>query len=265
MVSDMDRVAQDLGRVEIGLGEYGGLVSEIQRIVEIKKERRRIETSYLESKLVMGDWDVLIDADAEYLNVEFGKFNEPETTTKKRPRSPIEIVSTRTDPIVEQKALKRRENRANSRYSRNDDDYPDSKLVRPPKRAPSPDSDDKAKKNTSTDFMTARKLLGDSNPIKRPERPPATEAKRLGSRPAAFIPPLLSNASKKKEVAAEPSLVDDRLKNIDPKMVEQITNEIITISSINWDDIAGLDHAKSVLKETIIWPMLRPDIFTGIC
>ena len=117
--------------------------------------------------------------------------------------------------------------------------------------------------------MTARKFLGDSNPIKRPDRQERTqqqpEPKRLGNRPAPFIPPLLSNNSKRKESPQqqEPTLIDDRLKNIDPKMVEQITNEIITISTVNWDDIAGLDHAKSVLKETIIWPMLRPDIFTG--
>jgi SpoVK/Ycf46/Vps4 family AAA+-type ATPase len=30
------------------------------------------------------------------------------------------------------------------------------------------------------------------------------------------------------------------------------------------DDIAGLEHAKNTIKEVVVWPMLRPDIFTGL-
>jgi len=30
------------------------------------------------------------------------------------------------------------------------------------------------------------------------------------------------------------------------------------------DDIAGLEHAKESIKEMVVWPMLRPDIFTGL-
>jgi len=33
---------------------------------------------------------------------------------------------------------------------------------------------------------------------------------------------------------------------------------------VKWDDIAGLEFAKKTIKEIIIWPMLRPDIFKGI-
>lgn len=31
-----------------------------------------------------------------------------------------------------------------------------------------------------------------------------------------------------------------------------------------WDDIAGLQMAKSVIQEAVVWPLLRPDIFTGL-
>ncbi|MBN3280720.1 FIGL1 protein, partial [Polyodon spathula] len=31
-----------------------------------------------------------------------------------------------------------------------------------------------------------------------------------------------------------------------------------------WDDIAGLEFAKATIKEIVVWPMLRPDIFTGL-
>ncbi|XP_049808507.1 fidgetin-like protein 1 [Schistocerca nitens] len=58
---------------------------------------------------------------------------------------------------------------------------------------------------------------------------------------------------------------DERLKNIDPKMIELIRNEIMDCGApITWDDIAGLEFAKSTIQEIVVWPMLRPDIFTGL-
>ena len=58
---------------------------------------------------------------------------------------------------------------------------------------------------------------------------------------------------------------DDRYKNIDPQMVETIKNEIMDQSQpVHWEDIAGLEHAKNVIKEIVVWPMLRPDLFQGI-
>ncbi|XP_076754149.1 fidgetin-like protein 1 [Xylocopa sonorina] len=58
---------------------------------------------------------------------------------------------------------------------------------------------------------------------------------------------------------------DERLKNIEPKMVELIKNEIMdSKTSISWNDIAGLEYAKKIIKEVVVYPMLRPDIFTGL-
>ena len=58
---------------------------------------------------------------------------------------------------------------------------------------------------------------------------------------------------------------DERYKNLDPRMVETIMNEIMEKDlKITWDDIAGLEFAKKTINEIIIWPMLRPDIFKGI-
>ncbi|KAI9298129.1 AAA-domain-containing protein [Neoconidiobolus thromboides FSU 785] len=48
-------------------------------------------------------------------------------------------------------------------------------------------------------------------------------------------------------------------------MVERIMNEIMSHNlKLDWDDIAGLDHAKNLIKEIVVWPMLRPDIFKGL-
>lgn len=59
--------------------------------------------------------------------------------------------------------------------------------------------------------------------------------------------------------------VDERLKNFEPKIIELIMSEIMDHGSpVLWDDIAGLEFAKATIKEIVVWPMLRPDIFTGL-
>eukprot|EP01134_Creolimax_fragrantissima_P004400 CFRG4400T1 len=59
--------------------------------------------------------------------------------------------------------------------------------------------------------------------------------------------------------------VDERLKGLDPKIVEMVTSEIMDHGpSIEWDDIAGLKHAKKTIMEIVVWPLLRPDIFHGL-
>ncbi|CAL8235034.1 unnamed protein product [Arctogadus glacialis] len=63
----------------------------------------------------------------------------------------------------------------------------------------------------------------------------------------------------------EPALMDERLKNFEPKIIELIMSEIMDHGPpVAWDDIAGLEYAKATIKEIVVWPMLRPDIFTGL-
>lgn len=57
---------------------------------------------------------------------------------------------------------------------------------------------------------------------------------------------------------------DERLKNFEPKIVELIMSEIVDKSApIRWEDIAGLQFAKKTIMEVIVYPMLRPDLFSG--
>lgn len=59
--------------------------------------------------------------------------------------------------------------------------------------------------------------------------------------------------------------VDERLKNFEPKIIELIMSEIMDHGPpVAWEDIAGLEFAKTTIKEIVVWPMLRPDIFTGL-
>ncbi|XP_013397326.1 fidgetin-like protein 1 [Lingula anatina] len=105
--------------------------------------------------------------------------------------------------------------------------------------------------------------------------------KSLGTRrglTSKFVPPVMNrdgsdsdesstllkrSGLNKAQTTDEP--VDERLKNIDPKMIELIANEIMDHGPpVSWDDIAGLEFAKNTIKEIVVWPMLRPDIFTGL-
>ena len=54
-------------------------------------------------------------------------------------------------------------------------------------------------------------------------------------------------------------------KGVDETAAKQIFNEIVIQGDeVHWDDVAGLEPAKSALKETVVYPFLRPDLFMGL-
>jgi fidgetin-like protein 1 len=54
-------------------------------------------------------------------------------------------------------------------------------------------------------------------------------------------------------------------KNVDIATATQILNEIIVHGDeVHWSDVAGLDAAKKALKEAVVYPFLRPDLFMGL-
>ncbi|EFO22555.2 fidgetin protein [Loa loa] len=58
---------------------------------------------------------------------------------------------------------------------------------------------------------------------------------------------------------------DESLKNLDDNIINIIEAEIMsTRTDIQWADVSGLESAKKALKEVIVLPFLRPDIFKGI-
>ncbi len=56
-----------------------------------------------------------------------------------------------------------------------------------------------------------------------------------------------------------------KIKGIDAALTERILNEIVDNSTtVSWDDVIGQEEAKRALKEAIVLPFQRPDLFTGI-
>ncbi|XP_061817612.1 fidgetin-like protein 1 isoform X2 [Nerophis lumbriciformis] len=84
-----------------------------------------------------------------------------------------------------------------------------------------------------------------------------------------FVSPMPRQEEEESEARSnsneEPQILDERLKNFEPKIVELIMSEILDHGPpVVWEDIAGLEFAKTTIKEIVVWPMLRPDIFTGL-
>ncbi|KAM0742822.1 hypothetical protein ACQRIT_002999 [Beauveria bassiana] len=52
---------------------------------------------------------------------------------------------------------------------------------------------------------------------------------------------------------------------VDESAAKQILNEIVVKGDeVRWGDIAGLEIAKNALRETVVYPFLRPDLFMGL-
>lgn len=52
---------------------------------------------------------------------------------------------------------------------------------------------------------------------------------------------------------------------VDMQAATQVANEIVIQGDeVHWDDVAGLDAAKLALKEAVVYPFLRPDLFSGL-
>lgn len=60
-------------------------------------------------------------------------------------------------------------------------------------------------------------------------------------------------------------LLNNLPKGVDEAAAKQILNEIVIKGDeVHWSDVAGLEIAKDALKETVVYPFLRPDLFMGL-
>ncbi|KAI5288730.1 hypothetical protein KEM54_004954 [Ascosphaera aggregata] len=106
--------------------------------------------------------------------------------------------------------------------------------------------------------------------------PAANKAARVASASDEDVMQTTPDTTRKAEIPAEDSLASDFkkkseevLKNlppgIDPAAAKQILNDIVIHGDeVHWDDVAGLETAKLALKEAVVYPFLRPDLFSGL-
>ncbi|KAI7328600.1 AAA-domain-containing protein [Hortaea werneckii] len=114
---------------------------------------------------------------------------------------------------------------------------------------------------------------------KRPsKRKPAAEASSSRARVTAerAITPPSTDESPDEVAPATPTeeeewnkrvqgIMKNLPKGVDEAAAKQIFNEIVIQGDeVHWDDVAGLGIAKSALKETVVYPFLRPDLFMGL-
>ncbi|XP_068151618.1 fidgetin-like protein 1 [Drosophila tropicalis] len=92
---------------------------------------------------------------------------------------------------------------------------------------------------------------------------------------ASFVPPIGQNEKKEDEKSLAKELtnkaassgvdIPKSLAHLDEQMVEQIMRESMhNFKNVDWNDIAGLESAKTTFLEAIILPLRRPDLYTGV-
>lgn len=84
--------------------------------------------------------------------------------------------------------------------------------------------------------------------------PPSTDAESLEDEG--------TTSSSEKKVA---QVLKNLPKGLDENSAKQVLNEIVIKGDeVHWEDVAGLGAAKKALKEAVVYPFLRPDLFMGL-
>lgn len=111
---------------------------------------------------------------------------------------------------------------------------------------------------------------------RRPRPPPPRKGRARGDSIRADLPPTPTSepADSDEEEEVEESdewkrrtaeIMKNLPRGVDKQAAQQILNEIVIQGDeVHWDDVAGLEIAKSALKETVVYPFLRPDLFMGL-
>ncbi|EAU36538.1 vacuolar sorting protein 4b [Aspergillus terreus NIH2624] len=101
-------------------------------------------------------------------------------------------------------------------------------------------------------------------PVKRTITPPSSDPESSGPRSTTEDDddPDVDPADAEDDYMA---ILNKLPKGIDPTAARQILNDIVVRGDeVYWDDVAGLDGAKKALKEAVVYPFLRPDLFSGL-
>jgi SpoVK/Ycf46/Vps4 family AAA+-type ATPase len=71
--------------------------------------------------------------------------------------------------------------------------------------------------------------------------------------------------SKPENVNDDPIFEHPLLSGFERAIIERVKREVVVdAKNVGWDDVAGLNNAKQLIKESVIFPILRPDLFVGL-
>jgi SpoVK/Ycf46/Vps4 family AAA+-type ATPase len=108
----------------------------------------------------------------------------------------------------------------------------------------------------------------------KPRPPPHRKNRARGNSVRADLPPNPTaehgqndddNEEKDEWQQKAAEIMKNLPRGVDKQAAQQILNEIVIQGDeVHWDDVAGLEIAKSALKETVVYPFLRPDLFMGL-
>ncbi|GMS80736.1 hypothetical protein PENTCL1PPCAC_2911, partial [Pristionchus entomophagus] len=118
----------------------------------------------------------------------------------------------------------------------------------------------------SSGSANGTKYLG-NRPIRPSFKPPSRNNSLKEQQPGSLAAAMFDAAVAQTKNGTNPNALcnDPSLKHLDSNIVSLIESEIMSLSTeTSWEDVAGLEGAKKVLKEIVVWPFLRPDIFKGI-
>lgn len=100
-----------------------------------------------------------------------------------------------------------------------------------------------------------------TTPSRRRQTPPSSDQDSLGQRSDNEAEDEHEDEDNKDIV----NVLKKLPKGVDLQSARQILNDIVVRGDeVHWDDIAGLDGAKKALKEAVVYPFLRPDLFSGL-
>ncbi|KAL8928458.1 MAG: hypothetical protein Q9208_001691 [Pyrenodesmia sp. 3 TL-2023] len=206
-----------------------------------------------------------------------------------RPKAPIEPLSYRTEyppatpssrMVAEYSARVNRPGNGNSLPTRQQSP---STRSRPP--APSPmnrrpvanTSTPRTQRQDSDDSQKSISLESTDEGTRRTEKigkGPRKAARRERSSPILDGASSKNTSKREKSPEKEPEnewearvlrIKKNLPKGVDENAAKQIFNEIVVSGDeVHWDDVAGLDIAKKALKEAVVYPFLRPDLFMGL-
>ena len=123
------------------------------------------------------------------------------------------------------------------------------------RREPSSGSEDERLRPTSEKrSVKTRKPRNDRKESSNTMTPPSTDAES----------PEDETSKSEWEVRVE-KLMKDLPKGVEENSAKNIFNEIVVQGDeVHWEDVAGLEGAKKALKEAVVYPFLRPDLFMGL-